>query len=245
MQFFVFIQITYLIDEAFNVGKGANAIISLLHHFFEHRGLGETEAFMHADNCSGQNKNKYMMQYLMWRVKSGLHTDITILFLPVGHTKFAPDWCFGLAKQTFRRTRVDTLDDIANSVSKSSFVNVPQLVGDLDGTCFVPMYDWAEFLEEHTIKTALKGIKAMHHFRFSSKSPGMVYVKNQDSDVERKIQLARDVTWSPSPNELPRRIEPPGLPLERQWYLYNKIREFCRDDAKDLVCPKPSQPLPT
>ena len=156
MQFFVFIQITYLIDEAFNVGKGANAIISLLHHFFEHHGLGETEAFMHADNCSGQNKNKYMMQYLMWRVKSGLHTDITISFLPVGHTKFAPDWCFGLAKQTFRRTRVDTLDDIANSVSKSSFVNVPQLVGDLDGTCFVPMYDWAEFLEEHTIKTASK-----------------------------------------------------------------------------------------
>ena len=55
---FIFIHITYLIDESFNVGKGANSIISMLHHFFEHHGLGQTEAYLHADNCSGQNKNK-------------------------------------------------------------------------------------------------------------------------------------------------------------------------------------------
>ena len=32
------IQVTYLIDEAFNVGKGANSIISMLHHFLKHMG---------------------------------------------------------------------------------------------------------------------------------------------------------------------------------------------------------------
>ena len=54
-----------------------------------------------ADNCTGQNKNRYMMYYLAWRVLADLHDEITMSFLPVGHTKFVPDWCFGLAKQCF------------------------------------------------------------------------------------------------------------------------------------------------
>lgn len=179
----------------------------------------------------------------MWRTMTGLHTEVKISFLPVGHTKFAPDWCFGLAKQSFRRSKINTLDDIANSISKSSFVNVPQLVGSLDGTCYVPTYNWGDFFEEHTIKTALKGIKSFHHFRFEAKSPGAVFVKSKSSDAKRKLNLLKDTTWSPSPNDLPEIIVPPGLSIKRQWYLYEKIREFCSDATKDEVCPKPSQPL--
>ena len=32
-------QINYLIDEAVDMGKGANAIVSMLHHYFAHHGL--------------------------------------------------------------------------------------------------------------------------------------------------------------------------------------------------------------
>lgn len=214
----------------------------MLHHFFEHHGFGETSVHLHADNCSGQNKNRFMMQYLMWRVLTGLHKEVTISFLPVGHTKFAPDWCFGLAKQSFRRTKVDCLDDIANTV-RSSFVNVPQLVGSLDGTCFVPIYNWSDFLEQHTFKRALRGIKSFHHFRFESKSPGSVYVKPYNNDKEQEINLLKDTSWSPSAHHLPDIIVPPGLSTERQWYLFEKIREYCSDATKDIVCPKPAQPL--
>ena len=185
-----------------------------------------------------------MMQYLMWRVLTGLHDEVKISFLPVGHTKFAPDWCFGLAKQSFRRTKVNDLDDIANSVSRSSFVNVPQLVGDLDGTCYVPTYNWSDFFDQYTIKTSLKGTKQLHHFRFEAKSPGAVYVKSKNNDSERKITLIKDTSWSPSASDLPSVIAPPGLSLERQWYLFEKIREYCSDATKDAVCPKPSRPLP-
>ena len=67
-----------------------------------------------------------MTYYLMWRVFTGLHHEIKLSFLIVGHTKFAPDWCFGLAKQRYRRSQVSSLDDIANTVARSSVVNVPQ-----------------------------------------------------------------------------------------------------------------------
>ncbi len=48
-------QINYLID-------GDNTVISLLHHFFENHGLGETHVHLHADKCVGQNKNNTVIQ---------------------------------------------------------------------------------------------------------------------------------------------------------------------------------------
>ena len=52
------IQVNYLIDKAVNTGKGANNIISMLHHFLATHNFGEANLHLHADNCSGQNKNQ-------------------------------------------------------------------------------------------------------------------------------------------------------------------------------------------
>ena len=52
----------YLINEEFDTGKGANTVVSMLHHFLEHHTLGEEEVELHADNCVGQNKNNMVIQ---------------------------------------------------------------------------------------------------------------------------------------------------------------------------------------
>ncbi|MCG8625900.1 MAG: hypothetical protein MJE68_28370, partial [Proteobacteria bacterium] len=49
-----------------------------------------------------------------------------------------------------------------------------------------------------------------------------------------------DRYWRPEGTDLPPVIPPSGLSLERQQYLFEKIREFCREGTKDLVCPNPS-----
>ena len=46
-------QINYLIDEAVHMGKGSNAIVSMLHHFFAHHRLGEEKVHLHTENCGG------------------------------------------------------------------------------------------------------------------------------------------------------------------------------------------------
>lgn len=66
-------QVNYLIDEASTIGKGANATISYVHHFFSRHGLGESDVHLHADNCAGQNKNNYFLWYLEWRITTKLH----------------------------------------------------------------------------------------------------------------------------------------------------------------------------
>ena len=90
-------QINYLIDEAVDIGKGANAVVSMLHHFFEVHGLGE-DVHLHADNW-GSNKKNIIVGYLLWRVLTGLYENITLSFMIAGHTKFSPDWYFGLLKK--------------------------------------------------------------------------------------------------------------------------------------------------
>ena len=66
--FVINIQFSYLIDEANATGNDANTVISLLHHFFSTHTFGESSIHLHADNCSGQNKNRHVIAYLMWRV---------------------------------------------------------------------------------------------------------------------------------------------------------------------------------
>ena len=72
----IYLQVNYLIDEASNTGKGGNTIISLLYHFMATHSLGETSVHFHADNRCGQNKNRFLMCYFMWRVLVGLHKEI-------------------------------------------------------------------------------------------------------------------------------------------------------------------------
>jgi hypothetical protein len=64
-------QTFYLADEGQSPGKGANTVVSYVHHFLQHYGLGEETASFHFDNCAGQNKNNIVLQYAMWRVILG------------------------------------------------------------------------------------------------------------------------------------------------------------------------------
>ena len=79
----------------------------------------------------------------------------------------------------------------------------------------------------------------MHQFRFSAARHGRMYVKESSSAAEWEITLVHDDSWQPSPDELPPVVILNGLSEERQQHLYEKIREFCRDDKKDIVCPRP------
>ena len=54
------LQHNYLIDEAVALGKGANSTISYVHHYLREHGMGETDALLHADNCSGESSIYYL-----------------------------------------------------------------------------------------------------------------------------------------------------------------------------------------
>ena len=128
-------------------------------------------------------------------------------------------------------------------VNESAHCNSAQLNVTEDGTVIVPTLNWADFFAPHLKK--INGIKQYHHLRFPSSEPGVVYARLSSDSEEDKFALLKNDTWHPEPSSLPSQITPKGLSNERQWYLFNKIREFCPEEARDLTCPEPNVPQPT
>ena len=116
-------------------------------------------------------------------------------------------------------------------------------MGSQSGESIVPTFNWSDYFNEHTTKTALKGIKKMQHSHFSHRFPGQVKVRSESDGTERTIYLLKEPPWLPAATELPAHIVPSGLSLERQWYLFEKVREYCPDHCKDLVCPRPTETI--
>ena len=231
-------QVNFLIDESVLTGKGANSTISYVHYFFHRHGLGETKAQLHADNCGAQNKNSAFLWYYLWRVMIGLHDSIYYDFLLPGHTKFAPDWCFGLVKQKTRRTFISSLFDIARTVEDSATANVVELVGLHNGSVLIATYDWVAYLGQYFKK--LPQIKSFYHFRFDKEHPGTVFCKRYWDSEEKAVNLLRNRNFLPEPGQLPDIVNPQGISRECADYLFKEIREFCRDGTENLVAPQVS-----
>ena len=178
---------------------------------------------------------------VIWREMVRLHQQIILSFLIVGHTKFSPDWCFGLLQQRFHRTRVGCLADLEQAVNISAEANVTQLVGTQSGEVVVRSYNWTLMFAGQLKK--LKHIKKYHHFKISASTLGPVCVKMESDSEEEHISLLIDHTWAPTRDNLPPVVVPSGLSLERQWYLHNQITEYCPPEVRDIVCPQPLTPL--
>ena len=237
-------QINYLIDEADFPGKTANTVISLVDHFFRHHGLGERTAYLTADNCVAQNKNNAMMQYLMYRVLSGLHERIELSFLVVGHTKFSPDGYFGLARKIYRRSNIYTYDDLVDTINHSSpngHNRCQRYAAKNSAKPRIVYRDWSGWLGEYF--EDIPGITRYRHFKMDRRERGVVVLKETVDGEETKLKLlARRFPYSPKnpPSRLPKKVAPPGLSEERKQYLCKHIREHIPDqNDKELTCPSP------
>ena len=236
------IQVNYLIDEAENPGKGADCVISLLHYYLENYGVREKDLYLHADNCVGQNKNNCTIQYLMWRVISGLNDSIELSFILSGHTKFSPDRFFGVFKKAFRRSSVSTISEVAAVVDRSTTTgqNKYQLIRSPDGSTLVSFFKWSVHFTRFF--KSIPNITTYHNFRMKSSHPGTVFLRTySDSDEAQWTILKSD--FSSVSTGMPEKTVIPGMSLERQWYLYEQIRPHCKSTlAADITCPKPSLP---
>lgn len=240
-------QMNYLIDEADFTEKNSNTIISLLDHFFLNHGLGETSVYLTADNCVGQNKNNALIQYLMYRVLSNLHSEIEMSFLVVGHTKFSPDSHFGLIKQRYRNSRVYTYEHLARVIEESAegVYNRCQRYFSDAAKSEIVYRDWSSWLSKYF--KSIPNITSYQHFKISNKEKGFVFVKKDINSQEEKINLmACECQFDLVVNQhSPKRIIPEGLSAEREWYLYEHIREHIPSETdKDMTCPKPAHSKP-
>ena len=239
-------QVNYLIDEADFLEKNANTVISLLDHFFSNYALGEMSAYLTADNCVGQNKNNALIHYLMYRVLSGLHTNIEMSFLIVGHTKFSPDSHFGLIKQRYRRSQIYTYAQLAKTIEESAHTdyNYCHKFHQKENQREIIYRDWSKWLSSYF--NQIKGIANYHHFVIKNENNDSIILKERVDSAGKSFKLLKKpVDFKSSRMYPPSCLTPAGLSLERQWYLYEQIRMHIPSTIdQDVTCPKPTHPKP-
>ncbi|KAJ8364105.1 hypothetical protein SKAU_G00129360 [Synaphobranchus kaupii] len=88
-----------------SASKESNAVINYMH--------GETPMDLHCDNCSGQNKNNFVLWYCAWWTMHSLHQKLGLLI--AGPTKFGPDNDVGLLshKQQHAQSKLTRLSEEA------------------------------------------------------------------------------------------------------------------------------------
>ena len=99
-----------------------NSVVSMLHYYLDTNAADKSLHF-HANNCTGQDKNKTVLGYLAWRCATGWSEQIELSSMRVGHTRSVKDGYFGLSKQWWRSTENETMEDVEDAVEKSSNAN--------------------------------------------------------------------------------------------------------------------------
>ena len=158
--------------------------------------------------------------------------------MPNGHTKFYCDLAFGMLKKKFKNSFISNLNELKQCVLDStplSKLNQCQLVGNEKGNDInVIQYSWSDWFEENGFKS-LPGKTKYHYFKFTR--PCYVSVKESYLDEYTEVKIIEGFDTN---LDLPPMLEVPKLPFDRQKYLFEKIRSFCREDSKDILCSDPT-----
>lgn len=81
--------VNYLYTEGYK--HGSNHVNSMVHHFLKtNTVIGNAQRLViYTDSCGGQNRNQFVMFYLVQRVLQGYHDVIHWRFMSVGHSMYA------------------------------------------------------------------------------------------------------------------------------------------------------------
>lgn len=229
-------QLCYTYDER-EAGKGANEVISFLHHFLVNRKIQTPNIRIHADNCTGQNKNKYVIWYLMWLVATGRLRHVELKFMIKGHTHSIIDGGIGQTKRELRRSDVFCLEHWNNVINRSASTNRAEVVNGNN------VYDWKNGLRPYF--KAFKGISQFQHLVIDSTEPGCVLAKyGFDDDTPKKRRLLKSDTVMKLEvfQNLPTYLAAVGFKggnAEKEKALFDNLRQYVKDEWKDEICPNP------
>ena len=166
--------------------KTSSPICSMLSYYIDTHLPQVKYLKLMADNCSGQNKNRWILWFFAWLVITRPEIElIDYSFLIVGHTKNFCDACFGLCKRSLKGKNLLVPEDVIACFAKSAKCN-RVVTADAVVWC-----DWKAFLEQFFVGV-LQGIMGMQHFRFAKDNPGVLeYKQLVTSPVWKDLKLLK------------------------------------------------------
>lgn len=178
--------------------KGIESVGSMLfdHLTTNHFVREATEVGCFSDNCAGQNKSKYMVQFWAWWVCAAprygsSNKALQHNFCLAGHCKCFCDGCFGMIKHRLKQCAVYSPAQLYHAVNESSKCNTAVCGSQ------VTWYDWKAFLGQF-FRDRPFWISEMHHLRFDRDHPGRVQFKDRPTDPWQQVNIRRAFSMTPA-----------------------------------------------
>lgn len=158
--------------------KGSSHVITMLYLHLLQSGLtnpereSDRDLYFAADNCSGQNKNQYVLQFLCMATEEDWADNIYLSFMVPGHTKFSPDRWFGLLGKHIIGLDAWNLNDLLYNVS-AAFKHQQPIKDITNEDCV----NFKPFLKQHYKKPNFP-VGEQYHFWFSKEHKGCVRVRS-------------------------------------------------------------------
>ncbi|KAK6315674.1 hypothetical protein J4Q44_G00131980 [Coregonus suidteri] len=181
--------------------KGSSTVINYMHHFFTNYGVGETRVDLICDNCSGQNKNKFVLWYCAWRTMHNLHHRLDLHFLITGHTKFAPRLVLRPHQAALQKYQTGLTGGWYGAGGKLWLATTPDSILQAAATD--------------------QAVPALQFYSFDTLEPGVVVPKERSDSVGTRFQLLHNADILPPIDGLLVEV-PPGLDTARQTYLQDQ-----------------------
>ena len=147
----------------------------------------------------------------------GMNEEIELSFMRVGHTRCFVDGGFGLLKPRYRKSDIDTVQQLADATDQAAAFNKAML--------FTWQWrEWDTFLAESFMP--VKNVTKFQKFRFSAAELGKVRMSDSTTMDDRTTTILKATADTTSMNSttLPSVIEPAGMSRARADYLYKQIR---------------------
>lgn len=126
---------------------------------------------LHADNCAGQNKNKYVIFFLLYLALTKRYKTVSLYFMIPGHTKNICDSSFGNVKRLYRKRNVLHPGDMMSVIEESS--KTSRCIPSRN----VKWQDWRSLLEKQFKVPSNFKITAFQSFTSKMHAPGKLFVK--------------------------------------------------------------------
>ncbi|KAF0371053.1 chaperonin: PROVISIONAL [Gigaspora margarita] len=141
------------------------------------------------------------------------------------YTKFICDRYFSLIKILYRKSRVNTVDNVVSIINRSTTINFN-----------VAQHYLNNFKNYFQTFSKLSNIQKYQHFYFTSRNPGIVFYKD---DIDDDYQNFTIRSSSFNTNTLLSTIDIKPLSLKRQEELYKEIAPYVDLPFRDITCSKP------
>ena len=222
------IQHNFIIDEGSTPGAdngfchSVNVILTCLQNVLDTKTTLEDKLRLQMDNCAGQNKNHFVMWFLVYVLdQHPTLNSVEVAFMLKVHTRCRVDSYFGNIKKRLRETDVASLDELELCICRSATAN--ECTSMESGT----WTDWRTFCFDNKLGN-IPNISKLQRLVFKKEHSQITPTGHEIPDDPRhKINLRLPTVWCP-----PKVASSPGLSLQRFNYLMTKTLPHVHENDK-------------